>query len=495
VCSSDLYPIYEDDEGTIWIGTNQGLARYKDGNFSHVTEAQGLFDNAVTQIIQDDRGYFWIGAIHGISRISKKELNDAADGTIKTVQSFTVGKEDGMVIEEVNRGGNPHTWKTSDGKLWFSSSQGVVVLDPRTIASNPVPPSVIIEDAWIENHPVPMDSTITLQPGETKIELGYTAINFRSPTKIRFKYLLEGSDKEWNDAGTSRLARYTNLNPGKYTFRVIASNNAGVWNEQGASIKIVVIPPYYMTWWFRGMMILFVGIAVTSIVYFRIRQLKYERNRQEEISKLLIQNQEQERKRIAQEMHDVLGQELLVIKNRAIMGLKTSEEGSKTRNQLEQISLTSSGLLKTVRELSHNLRPPELDRLGLSETLRAIIAHVSDASSFSLVGTIDAVDGLIDKEDEINIVRIVQEALNNIVKYADAKNVFVDVVREGPFVLLRVKDDGKGFRMEQITPGMGFAGISERVRILHGSITIQSEPGKGTTIISYIPIHGTSKPT
>jgi signal transduction histidine kinase len=177
------------------------------------------------------------------------------------------------------------------------------------------------------------------------------------------------------------------------------------------------------------------------------------------------------------------------------MGLKTVKAGTKEHSHLEQISQSSTSMLKRVREIAHDLRPPELDRLGLSETLRAIIAHVSDASSFSLAGTIDAVDGLIDKEDEINIVRIVQEALNNIVKYADAKNVFVDVMREGPFVLLRVKDDGKGFRMEQITPGMGFAGISERVRILHGSITIQSEPGKGTTIISYIPIHGTSKAT
>jgi signal transduction histidine kinase/ligand-binding sensor domain-containing protein len=491
----NAYPLYEDDAGAIWIGTNMGLTRYKHGTFSFVTEAQGLFDNAVTQIIQDDEGNFWIGAIHGISRIRKEDLNAVADGRQTQLHCLTVGKEDGMIIDEVNRGGTPHSWKTSDGALWFCSAQGAVVLDPRSVAANPVPPMVIIEDAWIENSHVPFDTVLQLQAGESKLELAYTAINFSAPSKIRFKYFLEGADKELSDAGTERQVRYTNLNPGRYSFHVIASNNAGVWNTRGAAISIIVLPPYYKTWWFRSLIVLLAVTMVASAIYWRIRKINHERVRQREVTTLLIQNQERERQRMAQEMHDVLGQELLIIKNRALMGLKTVKAGTKEHSHLEQISQSSTSMLKRVREIAHDLRPPELDRLGLSETLRAIIAHVSDASSFSLAGTIDAVDGLIDKEDEINIVRIVQEALNNIVKYADAKNVFVDVMREGPFVLLRVKDDGKGFRMEQITPGMGFAGISERVRILHGSITIQSEPGKGTTIISYIPIHGTSKAT
>jgi hypothetical protein len=193
------------------------------------------------------------------------------------VQCFTVGKEDGMLNEETGGGGTPRCWKTADGKLWFSTSAGVVVIDPRTVTSNSIPPKVIIEDVWVENQIRAISKEIVLQPGETKIELRYTGINFTAPGKLYFKYFLEGYDKEWNDAATQRVVRYTNMDPGEYIFRVRAKNNSGIWSTEDASLTVFVLPPYYATWWFRTIMIMFFFTIGPVIYFYRVRQLTYEK--------------------------------------------------------------------------------------------------------------------------------------------------------------------------------------------------------------------------
>ena len=495
---NSAHPMYEDDDGNIWIGTNRGLNRWKPdqrnvpggkGSFAYVTEEQGLFDNAIGQIIQDNDGNFWIGAIHGICRVNKQELNDVADGKIKTIKCLTIGKEDGMLSESAGGGGTNRCWKTTDGRLWFSTSQGVVIIDPKRIESNTIPPSVIIDEVLIDNRIEKMSSEITLKPEETKLELGYSGIHFSAPKKIRFEYMLEGFEKKWNDVGTKRIAQYTNINPGTYTFRLKAQSNSGVWSTQEATVRIIVLPKYYETWWFR-LVIVFLFVTVGPLIYIvRVRQLKREQQRQHEISQLLIESQEAERKRIAQEMHDSLGQELLVIKNRAVMGLKTAAEESKEKRQLEQISSGATNILKLVRSLSHNLRPPELDRLGLTETIRSILTNVREASEIILNAEVDEIDGLVKKENEINLIRILQEVLSNIEKHSDASEVTIGITVANEQILFTIRDNGKGFSPEEVKHGIGLAGISERVRILQGSLSIISSGGGGATVTITIPVY------
>ncbi|MGB2870220.1 MAG: two-component regulator propeller domain-containing protein, partial [Bacteroidota bacterium] len=307
----------EDRDGSVWLTSKRGLQRWRDGKFSSITAKQG-FDDDPAQFIQDDDGDYWIAGTHGIHRIRHDDLNAAADGVLSTLSYLTIGTADGMPVEESSGGNNQHVWKTRDGALWFSTTHGAVRFDPRIVASNPVPPGVIIEQVQVEHHPVVIDTLIVLHPQETKIEFHYTGINFAAPEQLRFRYKLQEFDPDWRDVGKERFAQYTNLDPGTYTFRVKAVNNAGVWNERGATLAIKVLPAFWQTWWFRALAVLIFFTSGPMIYVYRVRQLKREQENQREFSRRLIQSQEQERQRIANELHDSLGQTLLVIKNRML---------------------------------------------------------------------------------------------------------------------------------------------------------------------------------
>jgi signal transduction histidine kinase len=394
-----------------------------------------------------------------------------------------------MLNEEMSGGGTPRCWKTSDGRLWLLTSQGAVVLDPRMVTNNATPPSVILEDAWIENRPVSMAHTITMHPGETKIELGFTAIGFAAPGKIHFRYRLQGFDKEWNDVGTGRLARYTNLDPGEYLFRVTASNNAGAWNEDGASVKIVVLPPYYVTWWFRGIIVLVVIALVSLIFYVRITQLTHARKRQEELSKLLIQNQEDERKRIALELHDSVGQKILLIKNQLTAKIRKEPEESSAAS-LQKISDLTSETLQEIRTISQNLRPQHLDQLGLTTAIETLVEKVQESSAIRFHLHVDEITGVIPPDKEINFFRIVQEGLNNIVKHSCATDAFVTITHTDEMIRLEIRDNGSCAKSADsfARGGLGLTGMKERARMIGATLSIQLPEGAGCCITLEYPM-------
>ncbi len=480
---------YESDS-ILWIGTDGGgLNRFntKEETFSYFTKKDGMPNDVVYGILEDEQKYFWISTNNGLVKFNPK-----------TSEMRLYDVQDGLQSNEFNRN---EYYKIAEGKLYFGGVYGYNTFFPKHIKDNAVQPALVITDFRLFNTSVshgdaasPLKKSIVeidsivLKYSQNMFTFQFAALDFNVPRKNRYRYMLKGFDEHWITAGPSRTATYTNLNPGEYTFRVIASNSDGVWNETGESISVVIIPPFWMTWWFRGALILFF-LSFGPIIYFvRINQLKREKTRQQEVSQLLIQSQEQERKRIAQEMHDSLGQELLVIKNRAVIGLKTAAEGTKERVQLEKISDHASSILKLARSISHSLRPPELDRLGISETIRALLHNVQDVASYKVLAEIDEIDGVLPKEQEINFVRIIQESLSNIEKHANATQMRLTIVRTEKLVVLSIQDNGKGFSPEQIHQGIGLAGIYERVRILHGNISIQSQLEKGTTILITVPI-------
>lgn len=482
-------------ERFLWVGTEGGgLNKFNKlkKTFISITERQGFPNNTVYGILADDEKMLWISTNKGLVKF------DPRDHSMRLFDVY-----DGLQSNEFNR---KEFYKGSDGRMYFGGVNGYNVFTPSDIAVNMNPPDVVLTDVRLFNRPISFKSdtavlkqaveftnAITLKYTDNVITFEFAALEYSAPEKNQYQYKLDGFHDHWIRNGTSRTATFTNIDPGEYVLRVRASNGDGVWNTKEATLTITVLPPFWLTWWFQGAIVLIFISVGPSIYYLRVNQLKRQRIRQEEVSQMLVRNQEEERKRIAQEMHDVLGQELLVIKNRAIMGLKSIADDSKEKKQLIQISESASSILKKVREISHNLRPPELDRLGLTETLRAIVTNVSESSSFSVTGIIDTIDGLIDKENEINLVRIIQEALSNVVKYADAKEVTIEVNRTGEGITIRVKDDGIGFDKGTIAPGMGLAGISERVRILNGTASIHSEPGKGTVISIHIALNGKSQ--
>lgn len=283
--------LMEDAEKALWIGMgNGGLHRYKNGKFTHCDVKDGLFDENVYSITDDGLGDFWMSCNLGVFRVSKAELNAFMDGKQPRITCTVFGKADGMKVAECNGGRTPAAWRSTDGRIWFANAAGVVVVDPRKIYKNPIPPNVIVEEVRVDGAPVPsyafggverLDkrASTSAEPGKPfytsesvgrqeasmlpstteKLEFHYTATSLVAAERVKFKYLLEGYDKEWQDVGDRRTAYYNNLPRGRtYRFRVIACNNHGVWNDVGAWAEFSITPFWWETWWFRGFVVMVV---------------------------------------------------------------------------------------------------------------------------------------------------------------------------------------------------------------------------------------------
>ena len=489
LASDHIRVLYEDADGILWIGTyDGGLSRFKDGRFTRYTTKDGLFNNGVFQILEDERGYFWMSCNKGIYRIKREELNDFADGKARSITSVAYGKNDGLLTLECNGGRQPAGWKTRDGRLWFPTAHGAAVIDPSRVELNQQPPPVIIEEFRLNNETVDSRSGVEIPPNKDTFEIRYTAPSFIKPEQVKFKYMLVGLDEDWTNAGGRRIANYNRIPSGRYQFVVIAANSDGLWNTHGESIEIVVVPPFWRTWWFIALAFIVLASIILLIYERRVWRLRKEHALQKAFSQQLIDSQESERKRIASELHDSLGQNLLVVKNSALLGLNIAEDGSPAKKQFDEISTMTSQSLEEVREITHNLRPYHLDQLGLREALEFMLEKIASSSEIRFSAEIDTIDGIFSKEAEMNLYRIVQESINNIVKHSRATEAKVALKRDGRLVQLIIKDNGRGFISNPSTTtesrrrGFGLTGISERARMLGGKEVIHSVRGQGTTI-------------
>jgi signal transduction histidine kinase/ligand-binding sensor domain-containing protein len=494
VGSNHIRCIYEDADGTFWIGTyDDGLSRFREGRFFKYTMDQGLFDNGVFQIFEDRHGHFWISCNKGIYRVSRQELNDLADGRVSTINSVAYGKRDGMLNIECNGGRLPAGIIARDGKLWFPTQDGIAVVDPEAVYHNPQAPPVLIESVTLERNPIDFQHGITIQPGQRGLEIAYAGLSYIKADQTRFKYRLEGLDADWVDASTHRVAYFPYLPPGNYTFRVIAANSDGVWNEAGASVNVIVRAPFWRRLWFWLLCV----ISVTAIAAFVIRghiiQLKRRQLEREVFARRLIESQEGERKRLAGELHDSLGQNLLIAKNWALLGLNALTTENPAREHLAEISETVSLALDEVREISHNLRPHQLERLGLTSTIEQMVRQVRNSSEIEFITETENIDGLLSKESEINLYRVVQECINNVLKHSTATKTWLSIKRTAGGAQIICRDNGKGFDAQATSPrsGIGLVGMAERVRMLGGKYTMESAVGKGATIcITIEKAHG-----
>ncbi len=493
--------IYEDTEGVLWIGTyDDGLSRFREGRFASFKVENGLYNNGVFQILEDARSYFWMSSNKGIHRVSKQQLNDFAAGRVAGLDGFAYGKQDGMLSIGCNGGRQPGGIKARDGKLWFPTQEGVVVVDPEAVPFNPLPPPVLIESVSLERNLLDFRQGVTVKPGQRYLEIAYTGLSFLKAEQVRFKYKLEGQDADWIDVGTRRTAYYAQLSPGTYTFKVIAANSDGVWNNQGASLQLRVIPPFYRTWWFLGLMaMMLMGLAVT-FYRWRIAQLKQEHARQTAFSRRLIDSQETERKRIAAELHDSLGQSLIVIKNQSVLSLHSLDDPQDLEEQITSITSAAAQAIQEMKDISHNLRPYLLDRLGLKLALESMLKKAAASGQLQITTELDAIDKLFPSESEIHVYRLVQEALNNILKHAHATRARVQIRRHDHHLAILIEDNGRGFLLAEQTSqqssqatqtgGFGLTGSSERARLLGGNYSIASQPGQGTRVIIEIPYQG-----
>jgi signal transduction histidine kinase/ligand-binding sensor domain-containing protein len=489
--SNNVRSIYQDADGVLWIGTyDGGLARYSNGQWTHYNQKDGLFDNGVFQILEDSHGNLWMSSNRGIFRVSKRQLNDVAAGRQRNLITVSYGRSDGMLNSECNGGLWPAGAKADDGKLWFPTQEGAVVIDPDSITVNQRPPRVVIESISLDHIATDLKKPIAIKRGQGGLEIEYTALSFSRPEQVAFRYTMDGLDTAWEDVGYRRTAYFSHLPPGTYIFKVMAANSDGVWSAPQSSQSITVLPPFYLTRSFIAVMSMLTLILIYILWSHRVRQLKREQASQHAFSQQLIASQESERRRISGELHDSLGQRLIIIKNHALFllrpkaGVQTEEE---RRQSLEEIDSEASLAIDETRTISYNLRPFQLDRLGLTKAIEALVRSASRATGIQFSSKIEDIDEVFPEDLRINFYRIVQEGINNVVKHSGASEAEVHVEQMNRRIVLSIRDNGIGFPSEPRNVvigkgGFGMTGIRERTALLGGTIKVQSHPSTGTLL-------------
>ncbi|MBX7219845.1 MAG: protein kinase [Blastocatellia bacterium] len=276
-----IFAFYEDREGALWLGTNGGLNRLKDGKFSSYTTKDGLHNDVAFQILEDKNGSLWMSCNRGVYAVPRNAFAEYDRRQIATLPCVAFGKTDGMRTSQCNGGSQPAGWCARDGQLWFPTVKGVVVIDPNNLKTNPLAPPVLVETMLADEQVLLPGAIPYLDPGLKKFEFHYTALSFLAPEKVTFKYKLEGFDRDWVLAGTRREAYYTNIPPGSYTFKVIACNNDGVWNTQGAHLTFRVRTPLWLQWWALSFYIVSGVGLVWGMIQFRTIRLARQNARLE----------------------------------------------------------------------------------------------------------------------------------------------------------------------------------------------------------------------
>ena len=488
--NNSVVTIFEDASGIIWIGTmGGGLNRFdpESKTFTHFLEKDGLPNTFVHSILGDNDGNLWLSTNKGLSKFNP--LNPAG----KRFRNYDVN--DGLQSNEFNVGA---VYQNSRGEMFFGGINGFNSFFPEQVIDSSYRPAVAITGFKIFNEEMNYGKMpdyieeIELSYKQNFFSFEFAALDFTNSQKNQYAYMMEGFDPDWIYSGDRRFASYTNLDPGEYIFHVKGSNNDGLWNNEGTSVKLTISPPFWGTWWFRGLAVISTVAFLLLIYQNRVSSLKKGKVAQERFSKRLIEMQEKERKRIASELHDSLGQNLLVMKNSVDQYINTHPEGNKLV-ELTELSSLASESINEVREISYNLHPHQIDRLGLTKAVKSSINKISKSTSIHFSSDIDEMNSLFSKESDIHIFRIIQEGMNNLVRHANATEAKILVKSKGDLLNIVIKDNGSGFDFKSHTSpdskeqGFGLTGISERVKILKGEFVVDSSEN-GTTLNIKIPV-------
>jgi ligand-binding sensor domain-containing protein/signal transduction histidine kinase len=528
-----IWTIHMDRSGVLWVGTfGGGLDRFDpaSGTFTHYRERDGLPSDRIVSILEDGNagnpaaGNLWIGTGRGLAKLDRDR---------KTFHAYDTTT--GLPLTEYNRG----RYRTRSGELLLSSTHGLIAFDPAAVRDDAYVPPVVFTNFLLANKPVAIGETaplrqaidqadtIELTYADRVISFEFSLLNYRAPRQSRYRYKLEGFDDDWTEVGsTQRLVTYTNLDPGRYVFRVTAANADGVWNEAGRAITLVVTPPWWATWWFRGLALALIVGCAFGIYAWRVNNLKGQRRALEaeigerqqaeealrasqdslqrshaQIQSLagrLITAQDEERRRIARNLHDVTAQDLgAVTVNLAHLRRVVTDLTPEAQTLVTESVALTEDVLQDIRTLSYLLHPPLLNPLGLAAALRWYIEGFTKRSGIHVNLGIAPEIARLSPDIETALFRIVQESLTNIHRHSGSASARITLVKQGQRIGLHVKDQGAGMLDEDSGEtldslqllGLGILGMRQRVRQFGGTLDIQTGR-QGTEIIATVPLEG-----
>jgi signal transduction histidine kinase len=456
----------------------------RQGRFTTVSVGDGLFDTEIFGILRDAQDHFWMACSKGLFSVSRAELLRFAAGEIHRVSSSPYSPTDANRVIEGRSGVQPSMWQMHDGIMWFSTTHGLIVLEPnrqRSVAPLPV----VIEDPLVNGKPETPAQITRDAPGQKNLEINYSALSYYAATRITYRYKLDNFDRDWVDAGVRRAAFYTNLPPGSFTFRVTACTVDGLCNQTGSAIEFLLASHYYQRPWFWPLVAVLLALCAWLGYQFHIQRLR------EKYDLILA-----ERSRIARELHDTLIQGFsgITMALQALAGrIKTQDE----RLTLAEIISDAARCLRETRQSVAGLRTGNLPRPGLAHALEDAAREIAGAKDVRLRFHLDQPGRTLPAEVEYNLLHIAREAVTNSIKHSGAHTIEV-VLESYPDALnLRVKDDGEGFVRE--TNGSsnapdgtvghyGLIGMKERAAQIGAELDLNSQPGSGTTVVVRLPV-------
>jgi signal transduction histidine kinase/ligand-binding sensor domain-containing protein len=469
-----------DASGALWIGTKGGgLSRYAQGAFTAFHQSGMPSD--IDSILIDGQGRLWMGTRHGVVQVSVGALRACGADVHCTVGVSRYGYPDGLPSEDLSASGHPAAWTMIDGELWFATNRGVAIADPLKIRQNPLAPCVAIERLLVDDVEMPLTSeSTTISPGHTRITIEYAGLSFRAPSRINFRYMLEGFDPQWITVASRRTAYYTNLPPRSYRFLVQAASRDGLWNGATGEIRFTVEPPYYRRRWFY--LLVLASVVGLMVLVYRLRLRRLQR----EFNSVLM-----ERNRIAREIHDTLAQDFVGISLQLEVVAQTLARGevSTARKQIDETRVMVREGLDDARQSIWELRavsakdslPTRLGRIIQRAGQRGLKAECR------VGGTYRPLPPALEEE----ILRIAGEAVTNVLRHAGANTVSVDLQYSPHRLFLRVADDGCGFdasAVSSIDGHFGLKGMRERAATIAGHLKVESLTGEGTSVTMEVNI-------
>jgi signal transduction histidine kinase/ligand-binding sensor domain-containing protein len=467
--SGPVRALYEDGDRTIWAGTGQGLSRFRDSRWSSWGAAQGLPEGGVQAIVDDEAGGLWLLTPAGVVRVSKASLS----GAVTPLQTVLYGRTEGLRLGSGMSG--PRLTRSRDGRLWVCTEDGVAAIDPSRVQSNPIPPPVAIEQVLVDGR-----SYDPASPGEIAfrgrdLKITFTALSLMAPERVRFRYRLDGLNDDWTEAGSQRTVDYANLSPKHYRFRVIASNNDGLWNTTGAVMALRVDPYFYQTTWFLALCVASAAFAIWFAHRMRVRS---------EVGR--VQLIAAERVRFGRELHDSLLQGftgVVFLLEAVARQFEAAPELSKQR--LNRALDQADQSMREARLMIVSMRISALDNQSLPEALRQatmqMMSEVPVDFQFEVKGRVH--QGPYDVE--ANLFLIAREALSNALNHAAAKHIRLEMCYTPGRLDVTMQDDGAGFDTAVALAKAGhwgLRGMRERAGQIGATFHVNSSPGHGSII-------------
>ncbi len=479
-----------EDDGSIWVGSFDGLMRWRNDEWTAWTREQGLpADGSVKEIIADRSGYFWMMTGGGLLRVSRAQLEATPNGRPRPLSFARIGVLDGIVPHPGNLNQSPAATSDRAGRLYFTTMDAVVIVDPAAVSATSMTPPIILESVIVDNGSVD-HATANNFVEPSRFQFEYTSLSVHSPELARFRYRLEGYDSDWIEAGARRQVTYGTLRPGAYRFRVIGAGSEGVWNETGASFDFHIVPVFWRTWWFQLSMVA-LGLSIVVGVYqLRIRQLTQQFNRG-------VEARVGERTRIARELHDTLLQTFqgVAIHVQAATNMLPARP-DEAKQKFESVLDQAARAITEGRDAVQGLRESTATSEDLPNALSVLAAQLRDDTDPLSVVRIDVnVEGRPRSLQSLirdDVYRIASEAMRNAVRHAQARQIQVDVQYDQQYLRLRIRDDGTGIDTatlegQGISGHWGLPGMRERAELIGGTLDVRSRLKAGTEVELSLP--------